>query len=343
MIEKDYLGMELEMNKYYVHLDNSSNSKNGERPINDENQIKGKVFAVENINDKCVLLTLDTRTGFKVTDDRIVTVVEFVLFHEDFPIETLNLNFGLELQKFIEKFNIETYIEGGKITLYDFNPVEKTLYVKDLQSVHTFAVIPETRNKIKDLMIHVTCACPLKNIKIDDKTSRTFESPKNREEEFNFLLLVGNMIAGKGSGEDADPKQNMNVVNRTSFGAIFGRLEKDKKTFISGELRAQYGNETAYITKEVGPISNFIEKLTSVQTDSQYENDPTYKANVNENLGISKLGNSFGYNNQWPIFEFRDCGNVDLNKFSIYFDGVLKMLRNRETGEVSFRLSAMGL
>lgn len=322
--------MELEINKYYVYLDNSNPPSEGKRPINDENQIKGKVFDIVNVNNRLVLLTLDTRTEFNAEEDRIETVVELVLFHEDYPIETLDSTFGEELQKFISFFNIGKYIKDGKITLFDFHPKERKMYIKNPEVEHTFTVDTVNSNEIKDLMIHITCACPLKNLNIIDKTGRNFETQVGQEEEYNFLLLIGNMIAGKGSEANADPKQNMNVMNRTSFGAMFSRLKGQK--YILEELKPQYGNETANITPYVGPISNFIGYFG----DSKHDNDPTYRANEKENLGISKLGYSFGHDDQWPIFEFRDCGNVDINKFTTYFKGVLEKLKDRGTGKTDF-------
>lgn len=348
-IKDDYLGMEFEVNGYNVYIDNSLQGMG--RPIDNESQIKGKVFGLVNIgSNRLVLLTLDTRTGFNPTQDSIETVVELVLFHKDYPIETLkNSECWGSLKEFIKKFNLNNFIVGNQISLYEFDPDNMSLNVKSRKSLHVKSFTDGYIKESDSLMIHLTCACPLGNILFPPaKTDYLCDLVKNlRETNENivpFIELIDEMILGINS--DQDPKQHMDVMNRTSFAAILNQFNyldrKDIVNYLAIIYQECYKKK---ITDKVGTVQELIAYLGRFiehHIQCPIEKDPTYCANKMEKLCISALGGTLGHNNEWPIFEFRDCGSIKVENVEKYLNYVLGCLEKRGTKcKIKFRADAI--
>lgn len=173
-------------------------------------------------------------------------------------------------------------------------------------------------------MIHITFACPFS--KIYATPIELNDIDKNCK---NFINLIQTLNNGCTSAMgDNDPKQQMPVVNRTSFGVIFSTLDNEEKEIILKYLKEEYERSPNKIGLNGGTIGNLVKYLEDLKDGKKaIDDDPTYKANEKECLGISKLGNTFN-DLGWPIFEFR-IGSIETSKFVGFVNKIRGELNKR--------------
>lgn len=328
-IVHDCLGMEFELSTPKVTLDF------GKGPV-EEGIIKG--VSLGKILDEKVDVTLDPRTGFTGQGEETV-VIELVLNHEFFPVEGLK-NFGAELAQEIDQLDINNYLQPS--TPY------KTHDGKEIKATVS------SKSKKVDLMVHVTCSCPLgviyntDYINLEDGMMDTADykltSAKIDEIQYKeimcFVFLIRQMIEGidPSKASKSDPKQKMSVMNRTSFGAIFAKFDKPLQPIIIDALSGLSYFSTMQISEKAGTIGEFYKYLINLKDGiKEVSDDPTYVANImGEKLSISALGDTFSENEHWPIFEFRSCGTVSKSQLVPYIQFVLEELGRRKDSYVTF-------
>lgn len=338
---EDYLGMELELQDWSIIIDNSDEKFK----INKEEEIKGIPIDLWDIDNRyLVLVTLDTRTDFSPDKEEFKTVIELILFHKEFSIKKMKEDCicatpgsKSSFQSFLEtlidkitKLNGDKYIkkENEQNFIILKNIDEEGKYTVNERKVKIKSV-EKYRNPKNEAMIHLTCASPLAKLPYTKPKHKDFDNMDN--ECYNFLQLIMEMVEGIESN-NLDPKQRMRIMNRTSFGAIFSTLRETQQTTIIEYLSGHLDN--SQLDKKIGEFGGTMKGFISYLILLKYklttiEDDPTYNANKNEALGISKLGNYFNYNN-WPIFEFRRCSSVKYNRIVQYFYMVLKELDKRD-------------
>lgn len=323
-IVPDCLGMEFELSAPEIIL-NLKDTHTAERDI--------KGIDILGDRDTYLKLTLDPRTTFNGNADNQHMAFEFILDHTQCPIDTMDFtDIGRHIQTYISNNSFPMVLkdklidEEGKIKI----PGTGKERPAEISPEHILA-----GTEIK-AMVHVTCACPLKNI------GETFFSPERvfipkrcPDKVRSFLFLVDKLWAGAGSN---DTKQKMLTMNRTSFGAIFNTLSQDDKEFTMTGLEAMIGNK-AMICPDctIGQFYTYLNQLKDRRTT--VEDDPTYKANENMFLGISALGDTFVQKGTeyWPIFEFRRSGNPSISYISQYFKNIKKELDERGSHAPDFQ------
>lgn len=322
-MENDFLGMEIELIGHRIILDNS------QKGINDEQQIKNRAFYLCDFNHEFLVhYTLDTRVNFNPTDTYISTVPELIFYHPEFPVSKIfnKENFDKFINQLIEAIStfsflafITNYIGYPAIRLHKIGANGK------LGTEETFLKIHSVDNKYSDtVMIHITFACPLSQIYA---TPIELDAVSNNCKNFINLIQTLNNGCTSAMG-DNDPKQQMPVVNRTSFGAIFSTLNNEEKEFILGYLKEEYKDSPNQIGLNGGTIWNLVKYLEDLKDGKKgIDDDPTYKANEKECLGISKLGNTFN-DSGWPVFEFR-IGSIETSKFVEFVNKIRCELRKR--------------
>lgn len=317
----DCLGMEFELSAPEIIL-NLKDTHTAERDI--------KGIDILGDKDKYLKLTLDPRTTFDGNANNQHMALEFILDHTQCPIYTMNFTeVGQYIQNYITSHSGKIFlkkglIHGGKIKISGTGKE----YFAEIPSTHITAE--------KTVMVHVTCACPLKSIGqsalVTDKIDIQEEiTPEVR----GFLFLVGEMWDGAGG---TDTKQRMQIMNRTSFGAIFHRFSSEDKKRIINSLEAMNSNYGIICPDcTVSQFYTYLDNLKDGRTT--VEDDPTYKANENMFLGISALGDTFVQKGTeyWPILEFRRSGNPSISYISQYFKNIKKELDERGSHAPDFQ------
>lgn len=317
----DCLGMEFELSAPEVIL-------NLKDTHTEEKDIKG-IDILED-KDEYLKLTLDPRTTFNGNAENQHMAFEFILNHTQCPIDTMDFKkVGEHIQTYISNNSLPMFlknrlIDKGKIKI----PGTGKEYPAVISPEHTISTITT--------MVHVTCACPLKNIGQSTFVSDKIYIPESYSDEVRgFLFLVDEMWDGAGLN---DTKQKMDIMNRTSFGAIFNRFFPEDKEHIMESLKAMSSNTgTICPGCTLNDFYTYLGKLKNGETT--VEADPTYKANEYMFLGISALGNTFVQKGTeyWPIFEFRRSGNPTISYVSQYFKEIKKEIEARELHAPDFQ------
>lgn len=321
LIVPDCLGMEFELSAPEVIL-NLKDSHTKEKDIKGINILGDK--------DQYLKLTLDPRVSFNGNADNQHMALEFILDHTQCPIDAMNFTeVGQKIQNYITSYSSKMFLEkelirDGKIKI----PGTGKEYFADIPSTHITAE--------KTAMVHVTCACPLESIGKSALVTNKIDIPEGISDEVKgFLFLVGEMWDGAGLN---DTKQKMDIMNRTSFGAIFNRFSPEDKKHIMENLEAMNSNTgTICPGCTLNDFYTYLGKLKNGKTT--VEDDPTYKANENMFLGISALGNTFVQKGTeyWPIFEFRRSGNPSISYINQYFKNIEEELDERGSHAPDFQ------
>lgn len=317
----DCLGMEFELSTPKVIL-NLKDSHTKEKDIKGINILGNE--------DPYLKLTLDPRTTFDGNAENQHMAFEFILNHTQCSIDTMDFTeVGIYIQNYITSHSGKMFLEkelirDGKIKI----PGTEKEYFAEILSTHITA--EET------VMVHVTCACPLESIGKSALVMDKIYIPEGISDEVKgFLFLVGEMWDGAGLN---DTKQKMDIMNRTSFGAIFNRFSPEDKEHIMESLETMSSNTgTICPGCTLNDFYTYLGKLKNGKTT--VEDDPTYKANENMFLGISALGNTFVQKETeyWPIFEFRRSGNPFSTYISQYFKNIKKELDERGSHAPNFK------
>lgn len=313
----DYLGMELELKPLTFIVDL------GEEFV-PEDKIKG--FEICKILNNKVAVTFDTRSGYTGTGLTSLAI-ELVFDHKQFEICKWNKDeftkFGKSLSENILQLTeclVKKYKEGSLIDI-DGNK---------------YCINKITTSNVESAMIHITCSCKLEDIglystadsAIFDNYSNDIKSNNIR----NFIYMLSTMCAGADTvhPENSDPKQKMTVMNRTSFGYIFSQLSRIEQEETINYIKEISGYPEKHITSHVGTIGN-LEKYFTLLKENKIDTyaDPTYLANQFEKLGISALGDTTAGLLKLPIFEFRGCGTISIDKLDKYFSCVFDALQHR--------------
>ncbi|MGK4028143.1 hypothetical protein [Bacteroides uniformis] len=313
LIVSDCLGMEFELSAPEVIL-NLKDTHTAERDI--------KGINILGDEDQYLKMTLDPRVSFDGNAENQHMAFEFILNHTQCPIDTMDFpKVGEHIQTYISSNSHPTAL---KSKLIDKEKIKIPGTGKECPAV----ISPEHIISGITAMVHVTCACPLKNIGQSALVTDKIDIPEGISDEVKgFLFLVGEMWDGAGG---ADTKQRMPTMNRTSFGAIFNLFSPTHKDLIINSLEVMRDN-TGIICPgcTLNDFYTYLGKLKNGKTT--VEDDPTYKANENMFLGISALGDTFVQKGTeyWPIFEFRRSGNPSIYYISQYFKNIKKELDER--------------
>lgn len=315
---EDYLGMELELKPLTFIVDL------GDKFV-PEDKIKG--FEICKILNDRVAVTFDTRSGYTGTGLTSLAI-ELVFDHKHFEIckwtKDEFTKFGKSLSENILQLTeclIKKYKEGSLIDI-DGNE---------------YCITKVTTPKVESAMIHITCGCNLAEIGLHNTKDRGFamsysDSLKPKANIRNFIYMLSTMCANNTTGnlECSDPKQQMDVMNRTSFGYIFSQLHSTEQEEIICFIQNFSGYPEKRITNYVGNIGD-LERYFRLLKDNKINTDadPTFLANKFEKLGISALGDTTAGLFKLPIFEFRGCGVINLDKLDKYFSRVFDALHHR--------------
>lgn len=321
LIVSDCLGMEFELSAPEVIL-NLKDSHTKEKDIKGINILGDK--------DLYLKLTLDPRVSFNGNADDQHMALEFILDHTQCPIDAMNFQeVGVYIQTYIRN---NSHLVTLERKLIDKEKIKIPGTGKECPAV----ISPEHIISGITAMVHVTCACPLESIGKSALVTNKIDIPEGISDEVKgFLFLVGEMWDGAGLN---DTKQKMDIMNRTSFGAIFNRFSPEDKKHIMENLEAMNSNTgTICPGCTLNDFYTYLGKLKNGKTT--VEDDPTYKANENMFLGISALGNTFVQKGTeyWPIFEFRRSGNPFITYISQYFKNIEKELDERGSHAPDFQ------
>lgn len=315
-IVEDCLGMEFELSCPKIILNLS------ETPTKEQN-IKGWNILEE--DGGLLKLTLDPRVGFNESGNNENMAIEFILDHTQCSIQRMDFQkTGQKIQNYITSHSSKSYILSRIIPNSYFTiPGSREICPAHLSS-------EGCKIESRTVMIHVTCACPLRSIgKLPFFYCEGIEWSLHGSEEVNgFIYLIAEMCEGAGG---VDIKQKMSIMNRTSFGAIFNLFSPTEKDTILKNLYSLKGNYKPIFSDYT--FDNFYTYLYNLRAGVQtVEDDPTYIANKKMFLGISALGDTFVEKGEekWPIFEFRNGGNPLVSYISEYFKNIKNELDNRD-------------
>lgn len=346
-------GMELELltpHGYY-----STNTSAGKVP---EEKVKAK--KIFSIGYGTVDVTFDTRTGYTETSDQDLTV-ELIFNAKRIPLISDLEALGDTLVHEIREITFESFDKELEST--DFKNSVKKTEIGSQQLSQAFIFPPE---KDIRLNIHITMAMSLDDIgsimqhnQLLDSVSPTTKLKQNLKigvyprtaimltdtkaldnvtnEAFAFIRIINAMFDYNNKLSD-DPKQNMNIMNRTSFGKMFSMMDHDtSQSQILNWMQAQIDNRekeswrlTAQSPQTISDFKDYFTKLHNQETTSMQ--DPTYLANSKEKLGISHLGDKMELDIsgvESPIFEFRvGSPNLKLDQIPHYLGELRSLLMN---------------
>lgn len=344
----DTLGLELEVSNLRVYINK------GNIDIDTfEQYIKGR--PIDQLYDRKIDVTLDLRSpnnNSQLGDKNISANIEYIFNHTYFPINELNTN-DWEWLQLLLKNNISLICNNV------YNSIGQH------PNKYSFTIDSKRLEQDPILMIHLTCAYPLWNIFDENMRKYIMGSEQEYLEVFidenkndkvlniadydnhqrlsclNYIALLWQIFnaAESNCGISPDPKQYINVMNRTALGSIFlHSLDNNSCNFINSFLTKVFRENPIYpicdkithhITKDI-TNKDIIDYLIDI---SSPEDDPLLK--TNEKIGISQLGDKF--QNNFPIFEFRDCGTLPLSKLKLFLQKISEMLTNREMNIANFR------
>lgn len=247
----DSLGMEFELSVPEIIL-NLKDTHTEEKDIKSVDILEDK--------DKYLKLTLDPRTTFNGNAENQHMALEFILDHTQCPIDTMDFTkIGQHIQNYITCHSPKSYIRSNIIPL--LSSVIPSYKKACLSLIHPEEIDTGKRT----VMVHVTCACPLKSIGKSALPIVKIEFPLECSDEVKgFLFLVGEMWEGAGGN---DTKQKMQIMNRTSFGAIFNLFPEEDKDVIIDNLEGMNGN-----TGTICPgctVNNFYTYLKDLKAKKQ--------------------------------------------------------------------------
>lgn len=282
---------------------------------NDVGKVKEESFKAKqifSIADGLVDVTFDTDTNYDSTRNDNALTIELVFNSAKIPLNddmnSIGQNLVYEIERLtyekikIEKENkIKQLIKeisslDPKAEEYD----DKKMQIDAFKHINLKNVSGSVYDKHRALNIHVTVACPLQNIK--DYLRFTVENEEmlkslanlNDVEKSEVISFFGLFSQLENSLND-DPKQKMEVMNRTCFGQIFSLMQKNARDFV-----LKYWNFIDFEFKycPVESDDNIVEKDADI-----INKDPSYVAKKFGKYGISQRGGFVEAG--CPLFEFR--------------------------------------
>lgn len=347
------LGMELEVKGLYAEI-----ASNNESLETLENHIKG--FPIDKLYYGKIDLTLDMRSpnNTRTKSDKVSADIEYVFNHIYFPTNELHCN----------DWNHVTTLLKTNIEDIKNNNDNKYRSITNGSKIYNFSIkYLNLKKEDPDIMIHLTCAYPLCNIfnenmrksimgddygYLEDYMSAVQNdyvlnigtySEYERNSCLNFIALLWSITNAAETNPDIspDPKQKINIMNRTALGSMYlNCLNNNSCNFIHFFLEKVLSKDCNsniktrldfHLTKDVTnkDLINYILDI------SNEEDDPLIK--TTEKIGISQLKDKF--ENGMPIFEIRDCGSIPLSKLSIYMQKVCEMINKRNELVANFHVS----
>lgn len=309
--EKPGLGLELELNDPNLQITT--------KEAKEEYAIKG--HSMKNIANGCVDVTFDTRTGYnsQIANQKLVIELVFdgskilIKKEEDYSRLKQDLINDLKELKFddLRKSEIGSFVSierdstKSEFIFDDFTKLTFNLHITLALSLDLIGnLMKQGGNEIFHYGIETDkYVCLLndyenvmKNFDYNKYQQLTAESKKLEHINSDALAFCEMFYKAFKPHASNDPKQNMDVMNRTSFGKMFSLLKLKSKEqvlrFIENEMdkEAVYSSEHHKIT--VNDMLSYFKSLNINEISPSM--DPTYHANRDfkaEKMGISQLGN----------------------------------------------------
>ncbi len=331
--EKPGFGLELELNDPNLHITT--------KEAKEEYEIKG--HSMKNIANGYVDVTFDTRTGYnsQIANQNLIIELVFdgskilIQKEEDYSRMKDALINDLKQLKFDD---LKESKIGSFVNIERTDSTKSDNVFSDLTNLtfNLHITLALSLNTIGNLMKQRGNGIFLYGIETDKYVSLLgdYESLEKNYDDAEFKRLIVKSKNLNHINSDAlafcemfykafqshasnDPKQNMEVMNRTSFGKMFSLLDVESKNqvlrFIGKEMdkNAVYSSEHHKIT--VNDMLNYFSSLNKGEISPSM--DPTYHANRDnkaEKMGISQLGNKTEkdlFNKECPIVEIRSVSD----------------------------------
>ena len=303
--EKPGLGLELELNDPNLHITTEE--------AKEEYEIKG--HSMKNIANGYVDVTFDTRTGYNSQEANQNLVIELVFDgskilikkEEDYSSLKNNLINDLKELKFddLKKSEIGRFVnirrtgsQNGDNVFPNLTNLTFNLHITLALSLDLIGnLMKNGSNGIFNYVVETDKYVSLRDDFDVEKFGQQSMGSKNlphiNSDALAFCEMFYKAFQPHASN---DPKQNMEVMNRTSFGKMFSLLKLKSKEqvlrFIENEMdkNAVYSSEHHKIT--VNDMLSYFKSLSINEISPSM--DPTYHANRDykaEKMGISQLGN----------------------------------------------------
>ena len=367
------LGMEIELDRDPKRPFKTEASV--ERPVKEKDFKTTEVYRIVN---NIVKVTFDTQTGYLETKNQTLTI-ELVFDHTKIPLESdldaIFENLGCEIMELtyakinemkkrktaFDRIKMDEEAAASKVVDNEnirFNihvtvacPLEK-IYTTNVSMADTFyerykglkTVGESNKDQIQDQFRELT---KLEQDAVKQKLSEGHPlirvlnevTTHGRKDVRNFFRLLNSITVRKGSN---DPKQSMEVMNRTCFGKIFFLMDRESQTEVithfNDKVKDFSYTGTDSRSKESHTVSretlyNYLLEIYNTNAEDQ-QKDPSYLAAQEEKFGISELGDTTAIVNkqECPIFEFRQ----EFSQKSIKeFNQLAEILKKRFWGSVN--------